>query len=399
MQFVEQISLPQFQFAFQHRDKLLGILAQHFADGQFHRTIVLDDDDAARDGRLAIRESVKRVHHFFRVHAGWTFDFDLDVLGCEIVDGFHLELALLRRVLNRGHERIRRGRRRNFRDDDRGFVARLDSGADFHRTFAVLIIARVHQAAGGKIRQALERLSFQNRNLRFQQFGKIMRQNPRTQTDRDAFGAEHQRNWQFARQRHRLLVAPVVARNKIGDRIIENFRAREFRQPALDVARRGGGIAGENISKISLSLDQISFIRQHHQRVADGCVAVRMILHRVADDVGDLDETSVILLVQRPKDAPLHGLQAIREIWNRAVADDVAGVIQKAAIHARVQAGGELFRVERLVDDVFHRLGNDVVRAVAVSIGFIRGFGLDWCGRWRAFDGQFWLAQIFFSFG
>ncbi len=84
----------------------VGVFAQHFADGQFDRAVVLDDDDAAGDGHFAIGEGVKRIHHFLRVHAGGTFDFDLDILGREIVDGFDLELALLRRVFNGGDERI-----------------------------------------------------------------------------------------------------------------------------------------------------------------------------------------------------------------------------------------------------------------------------------------------------
>ncbi len=397
MQFVEQLPLAQFQFALENRDKLLRVLAQDFRNGQLDRAIFLDDDDAARDGNFAIGERVKRVHQFFCVHARRTFDFDLDSFGREIVDGFDLEFSFLHRVFNGSDERIRRGRRRNFRDDDGGFVARLDAGADFHRAFAILIIARVHQAAGHKIRQAFERLLFQDRDLRFEQFGEIVRQNPRAQADRDAFRAEHEVQRQFARQRHRLLVAPVVARNKIGDRVVENFRAREFRQPAFDVTRRGGGIAGENISKISLAFDEITLVRQHHERVADGRVAVRMILHRVTDDVGDLDETSVIFFVQRPKNAPLHRLQTVREIRNRAVADDVAGIIQKPAIHARVQTGFEFFRIKRLVNNRgFDRFGDDVIRAVAICGNGFFLFGFQRRDRLCAFDGQFRLSRNLF---
>ncbi len=97
------------------------------------------------------------------------------------------------------------------------------------------------------------------------------------------------------------------------------------------------------LPKFPWPFDEITLVRQHHERVADGRVAVRMILHRVADDVGDLDEPAVVLLVQRPQNAPLHRLQAVREIRNGAVADDVAGVIQKAAVHARVQTDVAVF--------------------------------------------------------
>ena len=340
--------------------------------GQFHRPVVFDDDDAAGDGRLAIGEGVQRIHQFFRVHARRAFDLDLHVLRREIVDGFDLELALARGVFDGGDQRIGRGGRRNFLDDHGGFVLDFDVGADFDRAFAVLVIARVHQAAGRKIRQALERLFFENGDLRFEQFGKIVRQNPRAQADGDAFRAEHEHERQLAGQRDRLLVAAVVAGNKIGDFVVEKFRARQFGQAAFDVTRGGGRVAGENIAEISLAFDEITFVGQHHQRVADGRVAVRMILHRVADDIGDFDEPPVVLLVQRPEDAPLHRLEAVREIGNRAVADDIAGVIQKPAIHARVQAAARLFWIKRLVDDGLDRFGDDMIRAVAIGLGGFR---------------------------
>ena len=95
-----------------------------------------------------------------------------------------------------------------------------------------------------------------------------------------------------------------------------------------------------------------------------------MILHRVTDDVGNLDETSVVFLVQRPKNAPLHRLQTVGEIRDRAVADDVARVVQKPAIHARVQAGFKFFRIKRLVNDGrLDRFGDDMIRAVAIGGG------------------------------
>ena len=121
-----------------------------------------------------------------------------------------------------------------------GFVLRLDAGADFDRAFAVLIIARVHQAAGRKIRQAFERLLFENRDLRFEQFGKIVRQNARAQADGDAFRAEHQRERQFAGQGDRLVVASVVTRNEIGDFVVEKFRRAPVRSGGIrcNAARR-----------------------------------------------------------------------------------------------------------------------------------------------------------------
>ena len=122
-----------------------------------------------------------------------------------------------------------------------------------------------------------------------------------------------------------------------------SVRAR-FGQPAFDVAARRRDVAREDIAEIPLAFDEVALVGQHHQRVHDGGVAVRMILHGRADDVGHLDETPVVLLVQRPEDAPLDRLEAVAQIRNGAVANDVGGVIQKTAIHAPVQRGFDLAR-------------------------------------------------------
>ncbi len=94
MEFVLELLLAQLQLALQHGNELVRVFAQHFAHGQLDRAVVLDDDDAAGNRHLASREGIQRVHELLRVHACRALDLDLDVLRREIVDGFHLELAL-----------------------------------------------------------------------------------------------------------------------------------------------------------------------------------------------------------------------------------------------------------------------------------------------------------------
>ena len=114
-----------------------------------------------------------------------------------------------------------------------------------------------------------------------------------------------------------------------------------------------------------------------------------MILHGVTDHVGDLDEAAVVLLVQGPQDAPLHGLETIGQIRNRAVADDVAGVIQEAAVHPRVQAAPGLLGIKRLVDDGFNDFRDDMTRAVWGGVFFRRGCRRGACGGQSRLTGLF----------
>ena len=219
----------------------------------------------------------------------------------EIVDALDLDLALARGVLDGANQRVGGGRGRDFLDDDGGLVLDLDLGADLDLARAVLVAAGVHEAAGLEVGQALERLLLEDGDLGLEQLGEVVRQDARGHAHGDAFGAEHEQQRQLAGQGDRLLVAPVVAGHELGDLVVEHLRARQLGQPALDVARRGGGVAGEDVAEVALALDEVALVGQHHQRVADRGVAVRMVLHRVADDVGDLDEAPVVLVVQAPR--------------------------------------------------------------------------------------------------
>ncbi len=246
-----------------------------------------------------------------------------------------------------------------------------------------------------------------------------MRQNARGHPHRDAFGAEHEEQRELAGQGDGLLVAAIVAGDELGDFVVEQLRARELRQPALDVARGGGDVAGEDIAEVSLALDEVALVGQHHQRIIDGRIAVGMVLHGFARDVGDFHEAAVINAMEGPENAALDRLQTVRQVRDGAVADDVGGVIEKAAVHAAMQgqldlAGNKRTR-RRRGGDV---LGQDVRFAVAVTVAvLVRGGlgrgrrrlamggggrgGMDFAGGVvRGFrDGKFRLVGILFTFG
>ena len=136
----------------------------------------------------------------------------------------------------------------------------------------------------------------------------------------------------LGRQHDRLLAAAVVAGDEAGQLVIEELRAGQLGQPALDVARGGGRVAGEQVAEVPLALDQVLLVGQRDQGVADGGVAVGVVLHGVADDVGHLDEFAVVVLVQRMEDPALHRLEAVVQVGDRTVADDVGGVLDEVVV-------------------------------------------------------------------
>ena len=133
---------------------------------------------------------------------------------------------------------------------------------------------------------------------------------------------------------------------------MEHRLERELGQPALDVARGGGGMARQQVPEVPLPLDEVVLVREHDEGVADRGVAVRMQLHRVADHVGDLVEAPVVHPEERMEDAPLDRLQPVPQLRNRAIENEVARVLDEVILHQALELAhrwlSEHVRVERL---------------------------------------------------
>ena len=98
-----------------------------------------------------------------------------------------------------------------------------------------------------------------------------------------------------------------------------------------------------------------------------------MVLHRMADDVGHLDEPAVVLLVQGPQDAALDRLQAVRQVGDGAVADDVGGVVEEAAVDAAMERQLDLAGHKRTRR---RRHGDISARTCVAPLPLLAGLGL-----------------------
>ncbi len=116
--------------------------------------------------------------------------------------------------------------------------------------------------------------------------------------------------------------------------------AGDLGEPAFGVAvgRRRIVVDG---AEVALAVDQREahgeVLRHAHQRVVDRQVAVRVILaHHLADHARALDVLLVVVeaqLVHAEQDAPVHGLQAVAHVGQRARHDHAHGVIEIGALH------------------------------------------------------------------
>ena len=144
------------------------------------------------------------------------------------------------------------------------------------------------------------------------------------------------------RQHHRLALGIVVVRLEIDGVLVDVLeqRVRDLGEPHLGVAHRRRRIAVDR-AEIALAVDQRQahgeVLRHAHQRVVDRLVAVGMVFtDDVADDARRLAVRLVPLvavLVHRVEDAPVHRLEAVAGIGQRARHDHAHGVIEIGALH------------------------------------------------------------------
>jgi hypothetical protein len=126
---------------------------------------------------------------------------------------------------------------------------------------------------------------------------------------------------------------------------------------------------------------------------------MRMILHGGAGDIIDFGKTAIVLLVQGPHEAALDGFEAIAQIRNGAIANDVGGVVEEAAVDTAVQGQLDFAWDERAGRFDRNGLGFDVAFGVWTvgggGIGTI-AVGGRWSGR-AAVNGQFGLVGWFLA--
>ena len=167
----------------------------------------------------------------------------------------------------------------------------------------------------------------------------VVRRNVGRHADGDAGRAVGEQVGERRRQHARLHLAPVVVGAEV-DRLL--FDALEQiggrRRDARFRVALGGRVIAVDVAEVALPVDQRvahgEILREARQRVVDRLVAVRVIVaHGVADDLGALQKAAVRRqpqLVHGVEDAPVHGLQAVAHVGQRAVHDGRQRVRQVA---------------------------------------------------------------------
>lgn len=122
----------------------------------------------------------------------------------------------------------------------------------------------------------------------------VMGKNFRRQADCDSLDALCEQEGELHGKCDGFLLASVVGGCPFRYLGTEDGLECELGEAGLDISGCGGRVAGEDVSPVSLGVDEEFFLAELHEGVADGGVAVRVVLHGIADDVGHLVVASVV---------------------------------------------------------------------------------------------------------
>ena len=154
-----------------------------------------------------------------------------------------------------------------------------------------------------------------------------MRQNLRGESGTDTFCTLRKQDRELHGKFHRLLVTAVIRGHPVGDLRIEHDLLGEFAQSCLDVTRRRIGVTCEYVTPVTLAVNQIVSLADPYKGSEDGLVAVRVELHRLSDDVGNLCVAAVIYTPHGVEYTSLHRLESVYEVWYSSVEDGVGCIV------------------------------------------------------------------------
>ena len=332
---------------------------QHVLQRHQQRAAAVERHDVDAEGRLQRREAIELVEHDVALGVALELDHHAVAVAVALVAQVGNAVDLL--VAHQLGDALDHGRLvhliGNFGDDDRfAFLADGLEGdlAAHHDRAAAGVVgaadagAAENDAAGREIRARhdLDQIVdadgriVDHRDAGVDHLAEIVRRDVGRHADGDAAGAVDQQIGKARRQHRRLALVAVIVGLEIDGVLVDvvEQRHRRLRQPAFGVAHGRRRIAVDR-AEIALPVDQRQahgeILRHAHQRVVDRLVAVRVIFaHHVADHARRFDVFlvgRVALLVHRIEDAPVHRLQAVAHVGQRARHDHAHGVIEIAS--------------------------------------------------------------------
>ena len=309
-----QLRLLYLEFPLEQR---LRVVAREFEQVTYRRKdrfAVLHYAAVRRDIDFAVRERIESIYRFVGRRTRRKLHYDTSRLGREVINLLDLDLAFLVGFED-GLDDLRGGGAERYLGDDEGLVVVGfgDARAYLNRTaaLAVVVASHVDDAARREVGEQRELLVTQVRQGCIAELVEVMRQDLRVQTYGDTFYALRQQQRELNRQVNRFVLTAVVTLHPLGRLVVKDRLEGKFRQSCLDITGSCRTVTGEDITPVTLAINQQIFLTQLHERIADRRIAVRVVLHRLTDDISYFVELPVVYALHSVQYTTLYRLESI----------------------------------------------------------------------------------------
>lgn len=180
-----------------------------------------------------------------------------------------------------------------------------------------------------EIREDIEVFLAEGRDAGVAKFDEVVGKDSAGEADSDPLDSLSEQERKLNGESNGLFVSTVVGGSPICDFGAEGDVESKLREAGFDVTRGGRIVACENVTPVALGVDEEFLLSQLDHGVANGGVAMRVILHGVADNIGDLVVATVFELVHGMENAALDGFEAVVDVGDGAFQDDVGGVVEE----------------------------------------------------------------------
>ena len=355
-------------------------MAKNIADGKELRLVVLDDAAVGRDVDLAIAEGIEGIHGFIGRCARCQMHENLYVGRGDVFYLSCLDFSLFHRLGDAFDEAHRGFAIWNLGDDEGLAVELIYLGSHLQgsATLTVVVFAHVDGSTRWEVRVDGKLFSPEVVDGSIAEVVEVMWQYLAAQSHGDTLGTLCQEQREFSRQGDRLLVAAVVRELPVGGFRVEHHVERKLRESCLNISGSCRTVAREDISPVTLRIDEQVFLSHLHQGIADGSVSMRVELHRVSHDIGHLVVSSVVHAFHGVEDASLHGFQSVFDMRHSSLQNYIRRIVEEPVlIHAaEVVYGGCIESVHRLIVGMFLLSIRilQIIRILAFQLVFIFNF-------------------------
>ena len=337
VQLFQKLALANLQLL---TNQVLGAVcrvAQHVADCQELRLVVLNDTAVGRDIDFAVGEGVESIESLVARNARSQLDLYLYFGSCQVLHMTSLDLALLDSFKNTVNYRFCGLGERYLADDERLGIELFYLGThlQYTTTLSIVILADIDTATCGEVGVEVELLAMQITDGGITNLAEVMRQNLGRQTYGNTLGTLCQQQWEFHRQGDRLFVATIVGHLPVGGLGVENSIEGKLAQSCLNISGSSSSVARQDVTPVTLCVDEQVLLSHLHQCVTNTGVAVGVELHGVSYNVCYLIISAVVHALHGVQNAALYGFQTVLDMWHGTLQNNIGGVVQEPVlIHA-----------------------------------------------------------------